>query len=138
MANVTKAYDAKPQRMDIVNDLYYTIVESGASIYKGSLAVVLTDDTGITFGENTASAIFKGVAADTKLEADGTERVGHYVNGVFEFSVEGSTVAVDDEVYIGSDPNTVQMDTSTGPKCGRVVRYISATKANISIDGYAD
>jgi len=137
MANISANWNANGQRFNTASDVYYTAVKNAVTVYKGSLLESVSGENTITFAANTASASFMGVAGE-QLAGDGTTRASHYVNGDFEFLASGTTPTVGIEVYAGANPKTVQLDTSTGPKVGKVVRVLSTGNVIISIDGYAN
>jgi hypothetical protein len=111
-------------------------VKAATQIYAGSLVMLGSDGYAIP-GADTASAKFVGVALENVLggATDGAKSIRVRRKGVFEFAATSITQAmVGDIMYIADDQT---FDDAAGPTndipCGRLVKYVSATKGWIDI-----
>jgi len=138
---VTTDWNAQPMRPGAA----VGVPMDGATqtIYRHTL--VMNDATGYAVsGLDTAACIFRGVAAQRvtlTTEADGTSEVMVHKTGEFLFAFGAGNAAittVGTAVFI-TDNNTVDVagTTTNDVPCGRVSRYVSATRVYVNIDGYA-
>ena len=116
-------------------------------IYKGSLVGMDASAGYATSAIPQASRPFLGVAEETVDNSGGSagdKSIRVRTEGVFEFNLAGSCdqTYVGKEVYwdsgsSGSSLIVVLSDPGVGPKVGRVVEFISATRCRVRITGYA-
>ncbi len=112
-------------------------VAASTKIYAGSMVMISATGFAIP-GADTASCKWGGVAtqqADNSAGADGAITVRVRRTGVFEFAATSITQAMlGDTMYIADDQT---FDDAAGPTndiaCGKLVKYISATKGWIDI-----
>ncbi len=111
-------------------------VKGGARIFAGGLVAV--DSTGYAVpAGNVAGHKVMGVAqeqADNRDGSDGAKQVRVRLAGVFELEALSITPAqVGQEMYVVDDQTFDDVDPGHGVKCGRLVKYVSATKGWIKL-----
>lgn len=114
-------------------------------IYKGGF-VVADATAGYATNTPTASRPFFGVAEETKDNSDGSAgdlKIRVRTEGVHSFvAASADQTWVGKEVWMssgssGNNKTVVISDPGVGPKVGRVVECVSATKVRVLITGYA-
>ncbi len=111
-------------------------VKGNTRIFAGSLVAVDATGYAVPAG-NTAGHRFMGVAleqVDNRSGADGAATVRLRTCGVFEFeAVSISRANLGAEMYVVDDQTFDDADPGQGVKCGRLVKFVSATKGWIKI-----
>jgi hypothetical protein len=111
-------------------------VAAGAKIYAGSM-VCLNNSGYAVPAANAANYRFIGVAVrqvDNSSGANGDQTVEVFREGVFEFQATSIAQAnVGADMYVVDDQTFDETDPGNGVKCGKLVKYISATKGWIAI-----
>lgn len=106
-------------------------VKGGARIFAGGMVAVDNSGYAVPAG-NVTGHKFIGVAmeqADNREGTDGACQVRVRMTGVFEFeAVAISQANVGAEIYVVDDQTFAAADPGQGVKCGRLVKYVSATK----------
>ncbi|MGQ9919846.1 MAG: hypothetical protein ACUVRZ_00795 [Desulfobacca sp.] len=111
-------------------------VKGSTKIFAG--AMVAVDSTGYAVpAGNTTGHRFVGVAmeqVDNTTGANGAATVRVRTAGVFEFDATSISQAnVGAEMYVVDDQTFDDANPGQGIKCGRLVKYVSATKGWIKI-----
>ncbi|MBW1991580.1 MAG: DUF2190 family protein [Deltaproteobacteria bacterium] len=110
-------------------------VAASTKIYAGSLVMANANGYAVP-GADTAGCKFLGVAmeqADNSNGSDGDKTVRVRRTGVFEFKASSITQAmVGDDMYLVDD-ETFDETANNNIKCGKLVKYVSATKGWIDI-----
>lgn len=111
-------------------------VKGGGRVFAG--AMVAVDGTGYAVpAGNTAGHKVVGVAmehVDNGAGSDGAAHVRVRTEGVFEFGATSISQAnVGQTMYVVDDQTFDDVNPGQGITCGRLVKYISATKGWIKI-----
>ncbi len=111
-------------------------VKGGSRIFAGGLVAV--DSTGYAVpAGNVAGHKVMGVAmeqADNRSGGDGAMQVRVRLAGVFEFeAVSIAPAQVGAEMFVVDDQTFDDENSGQGVKCGRLVKYVSATRGWIKI-----
>lgn len=106
-------------------------VKGGTQIFAGGMVAVDSSGYAVPAG-NVAGHKFIGVAleqADNRTGGDGALQVRVRMTGVFEFeAVSIAPANVGAEMYVVDDQTFDDVNPGQGVKCGRLVKYVSATK----------
>jgi hypothetical protein len=111
-------------------------VKNGVQIYAGALVMLGSDGYAIP-GADTSGAKFVGVALENVAggASDGLKTVRVRREGVFDFAATNMNQAqVGDVMYLVDDQTFSNVGTTTNDiPCGRLVKYVSATRGWIDI-----
>lgn len=111
-------------------------VKGGARIFAGSMVAVDATGYAVPAG-NTAGHRFVGVAmeqADNRAGADGAMLLRVRTSGVFEFGATSISQAnVGAVMYVVDDQTFDDVDPGQGVQCGRLMKFVSATKGWLKI-----
>jgi hypothetical protein len=112
-------------------------VKATTKIYAGSMVCVGGADGYAIPAADASGNIFMGVAmeqADNSSGANGAISVRVRRTGAFEFAASSITQAmVGDLMYVVDDQTFDETDPGNSVVCGRLVKYVSATKGWIDI-----
>ncbi|AEB09341.1 DUF2190 family protein [Desulfobacca acetoxidans] len=111
-------------------------VKAATKIYAGSMVAV--DSTGYAIpAANAAGHQLVGVAleqVDNSLGASGARQVRVRTAGVFDFTATSISQAnVGAEMYVVDDQTFDEVNPGQGIRCGKLVKYVSATRGWIKI-----
>jgi len=111
-------------------------VKGATCIFAGSMVAV--DSTGYAVpAANAVGLKLMGVAmerADNKSGADGSLLIRVRTVGVFNFSATSITQAnIGADMYVVDDQTFDDVNPGQGIKCGKLVKYVSATEGWIKI-----
>jgi len=111
-------------------------VKGSTRIFAGAMVAVDANGYAVPAG-NTAGHRFVGVAMEqvnNTAGADGAALVRVRTAGVFEFGATSISQAnVGAEMFVVDDQTFDDVDPGQGIKCGRLVKYVSATKGWLKI-----
>lgn len=111
-------------------------VAAATIIYAGSMVCVNSSGYAVP-AANAANYRFVGVAvrqADNRTGSAADKTVEVFREGVFEFDASSIAQAnVGSDMYVVDDHTFDESDPGHGVKCGKLVKYISATKGWIAI-----
>ena len=113
------------------------LVKTNSQIYAGAL--VMLDTNGLLIpGADTANCKFAGVALRNVL-GDGVKTCRVRVEGVFEVASSGLTQAAVGALAYLTDDTTAALYAGTTNHicCGRITKFISATKIQVKINSAA-
>lgn len=111
-------------------------VAANAKIYAGSLVCVNTDGYAVPAAD-TASFLLAGMAlqqVDNTGGANGAKTIRVRRKGVFEFQATSITKAMVGSMMYVKDDQTFDNTSNNLVPCGRLAKYISATKGQIDIE----